>query len=89
MLLIHFLGIFLGFRACILLLVSVGKPSVISVCRPLDTVLDVRIPVAVLHEKLREAVLEVHLHLVIDVALGLVTDLISSYVSELRVCLHI
>ena len=89
MLSIDLLLIFLGLCSCIFLLIGMGEPAVVSVGRSLHSAFCIRIPISVFCQKFRETVLEIHVHITIDVFLGLVTDLISSYISQFGVFLHI
>ena len=76
-------------RAGVFLLISMCKPAVFAIRRSHDAFFCVRIPVAVLKQKFRETVLEVHCHAVCYIRLLLVTDLICSDVSKFRKNLHI
>ena len=74
--------------AGVLLLIGVRQVAVRSVGGFLDLVLQVGIPVAVLRQQGRETVFDAVLHVVPDVALGLVADLVAADEAERRIVVH-
>lgn len=83
-LLVGALQVLFAGRSRVLLLVGVRQVAVRSVGGFLDLVLHVGIPVAVLRQQSREAVFDTVLHVVPDVALGLVADLVTADEAERR-----
>ena len=74
--------------AGVLLLIGVRQVAVRSVGGFLDLVLFVGIPVAVLRQQGRETVFDTVLHVVPDVTLGLVADLVAADEAERRIVVH-
>ena len=79
----------LGGRTGITALVSVCKPAVFAVGRELAAVLHIGIPVTVFGKDGAEAVFHAVVHRAPDIFLVLMADLITPYVAEGEVFIHI